>query len=612
MNVPKFLKRKSTYAILVVILIIGGWWAIASGANKTTYETAPVEKRTLVQTVEVTGEVKPAERVELAFQNSGKVKLIKVKVGDQVKQGDVLAQLEGDDVIFGERNAAAALAVAQANLNAKIAGETPQSIRVAETAVESAQASYDKAVRDLASTKLTAQDSVNTAQVAVNTAQNNLNNSDSIAQQDILNAYADARTALLTALGPLQTALTDGDQITGVDNTAANANYSTLLGAMDSGSMDRAKNSYKSARDSKTASETVVRALTSASTKEQIQAAATQLQATILLVQSYLTDVQKVLAASLTSSYFTATDLAAKKTSIDTDRTTVSTQNSAVLTATQNLKDTELTRTKTVVQLQDALSTAQLALDTAKTNAEVSVKAGETAVMVQKAALDSAKASLDLKRAGPRAVDLAPLRAAVEQAQIAFDKAQNDLKKNEIIAPVEGVISEVLPDIGEQIVMNATAITLVGSNGFDIEAKVPETDIPKVIVGQAAIITLDAYGDDVKFNGTVTAKDPAETKVQDAVYYKIRVQIDTAGKELKPSMTANVTVTTAEAKDALVIPLRSIRTSPGEQRSVRILIDGKPQDRQIEIGLKGDEGKVQVNKGLSEGEQVITSEKTGK
>ncbi|MFA4954477.1 MAG: HlyD family efflux transporter periplasmic adaptor subunit [Patescibacteria group bacterium] len=611
MTVPKILKRKSTYLILVIVLALGGWWWLAKSGNKTTYDTAAVEKRDLYQTVEVTGELKPAERIELAFQNSGKIKLVNVKVGDQVKLGDVLAQLVGDDVVFSERNARAALRVAQANLNAKIAGETPQAIRVAETAVEQAQAAYLKAQKELEATKKTTLDAVATAQSAVDTAQNGLNNSGAITQQNIDNAYASARTALATALGPLQTGLTDGDQITAVDNTAANANYSTLLGILDAGSMDRAKSSYATARDSKKIAEAAVNALNTASTKEQIQAAADKLQTTIGLVQSYLSDVQKVLAASLTSSYFTSTDLAAKKTVIDTDRTAVSTQNTTILTATQTLKNTELTRTQSVSALQDALKTAQIALATAQTNADVEVKAGETAVTVQKAALDAAKAALDLKRAGPRAVDLAPLRAAVEQAKSTYDKTLNDLKKNEILAPVDGVISEVLPDVGEQITLNVTVINMVGTASYDIEAKVPETDIPKIEIGQSAVITLDAYGDDVKFKGTVSAKDPAETKVQDAVYYKIRVKIEPTDKEIKPSMTANVTVTTAEAKDSLVIPLRAIRTSDGSQRSVRVLVNGAPQDRQIEIGLKGDEGKVQVTKGLTEGEQVITSEKTG-
>jgi HlyD family secretion protein len=138
---------------------------------------------------------------------------------------------------------------------------------------------------------------------------------------------------------------------------------------------------------------------------------------------------------------------------------------------------------------------------------------------------------------------------------------------------------------------------------------VPEADVAKVKVGQSATITLDAYGDDVKFTGTVSAKDPAETKIQDAVYYKIRVQIEPAGKEVKPGMTANVTIKTGESKNTLVIPLRAVRTkAESGQKTVRTLENNQPVEKNIDLGLRGDEGRVEVIKGLQEKEQVIVGE----
>ncbi|MBI5655208.1 efflux RND transporter periplasmic adaptor subunit [Candidatus Uhrbacteria bacterium] len=612
MAIPTFLKRKSTYIVLILVLAGAGWlWYGKSQSGKTTYETVAVAKQDLKQTVEVTGEIKPAERIDLAFRNSGKISAVNVKVGDTVKVGDILAELDAQDAHFAVQNAKAALSIAQANLDAKIAGETKQSIRVSETQVEQAQASLEKALNDLDSIRKTSADAVTVAQISFETAQNSLTNADAIASQTTQNAYDTSRSTLLSALGPLQTGLTDGDQIIGVDNSAANSYYSSLLGILDLGSMDRAKSSYAAAKSAKAVAETAVKGLTASSSKEAILAAADLVQNAVTLVQAYLSDVQKVLAASLTSSYFTTTDLTAKKTTIDADRTSVSSQKTIVEGAVQTIKNSELAKTQTVQQLQDAVRTAQVAWDTAKTNADVQVKSAQTNVTVQQAAVDAAKASLDQKKAGPRAVDLASLRATVMQAQVNYEKAMNDLEDVQILAPVDGIVSEVLPDVGEQIVMNTTAVRMVGTSSYDIEANVPETDIAKISVGQTAEITLDAYGDEVKFVGSVTAKDPAETMVQDAVYYKIRVQIDPQGKEVKPKMTANVIVTTAEVKNAMIIPLRTIKTANGGTKTVRILLDGKPQDKTITIGIKGDEGKVEVKSGLSEGDQVIASEKTG-
>lgn len=610
MTLPPFLKKKRTYVI--ALLLIGGFAFYryrASSSATPAFETAAVEKRDLIQTVEVTGQIKPAARIELGFKNSGTIRGIGVKVGETVKAGQVLAELEDQNVLFAARSASAALSVARANLRVRQAGETSQSIRVTEAQVEQAQASYDKAVSDLSSTQKTTADAIRTSEVALNTAKNNLENQEAIITQNVNNAIESARASLLTALGPLNTALSDGDQISGVDNTAANSTYVNVLGFLDSGSLERSKNSYNIAKTAKAEAETAVKALTAASSQADVQNAAAKLQKAIELVQAYLTDVQKVLAASLTNSSLTETVLASKRTTIDADRTSVSSQNSTVTTALQVIKNTSLTREQTITQLQDAYTSAQLANDTAKTNAAVQIRAAETAIAVQKAALDQAKAQLDQKKSGPRSVDLEPLIAAVEQAQVNADKAASDLKDIQIIAPADGIISEVIPDEGEQAAMGAIAIKMIGTATFDIEAQVPEADVAKVKVGQSATITLDAYGDDVKFTGTVSAKDPAETKIQDAVYYKIRVQIEPAGKEVKPGMTANVTIKTGESKNTLVIPLRAVRTkAESGQKTVRTLENNQPVEKNIDLGLRGDEGRVEVIKGLQEKEQVIVGE----
>lgn len=606
MKFPAFLKRKSTYIVLA-ILIGGGIWIShsRSSSKNPTFETEAVTRGDLRQTVEVTGELKPASRIDLAFKSGGTLGKVHVKIGDAVKAGDVLAQLKADDVGFAMKQAAASLSVARANLNQRIAGSTAQSIKVAETQVEQAQASYDKAVADLDSTKKTTQDNLTSATIALQTAKNNLDNQGAIVTQNVQNAYDTARTQLLTAVGPLNSALTDGDQITGVDNTAANQNYVNLLGFLNAGSLDRAKAAYSIAKTSKIAAETALNALTPNSSPKDIETAASSLKSAITLVQMYLTDVQAVLAATITSSNFTTTDLSAKKSTIDADRTSVSAQSSAVLSALQAIAGSELTKTQTAQQLQDAYQAAQTSYQTALTNADVQVRSAQTTVNIQKAALDAAKAALDEKKSGPRDVDLAPLRAALEQAQVAYDQAVNNLRNVEVIAPVDGTISDVGPSLGELVSPNATVVSMVGTQNYDVEANVPEADITKIKTGQTAQITLDAYGDEVKFTGTVSAKDPSETRIQEAIYYKIHIQIDPAGREVKPGMTANVTVTTGLSQSALIIPLRAIRTSDKGEKTVRVLAHDQPESRTIEIGLKGDEGRVEVTKGVSEGERVI-------
>src|SRR3989344_2528217 len=212
MAVPKILKHKSTY-VLLILAAAGAFWFQQNRAKRAQpeYETATVTKQDLAQTVEVTGEIKPADR-------NGTVESVNVKVGQSVKKGGVLAQLKSDDVGFAVRNAQAALAKAKATLNQRIAGYTKQEIRIAETSVQKAQAAYNKSVSDQEATNLTVQDNLKAAQLAVDAAKNKLINQSATLDQNVKNAVATLRIALLASLGPHHTALTDGDAIVGVDD----------------------------------------------------------------------------------------------------------------------------------------------------------------------------------------------------------------------------------------------------------------------------------------------------------------------------------------------------------------------------------------------------------
>lgn len=609
---PSFFRRKTPYIVLAVVAAGIGIYAYSNAkSRRIEYETAPVEKRDLLQTVEVTGSVKPLARIELAFKTGGTLKTKPYKIGDAVKTGDVLAELEDDDLKFALANAKVALEIAQTNLTARLAGEPSQSIRVAETQLEQAEATYKKAVSDLESAKQTSAGSVEISEIARNTARHNYDNRTTGASQTLQNSKDNARSTLIAALGPLQTALTDGDQITGVDN-AGNQLYVNVLGALDPASVDRAKYSYTAAKQAKLAAEQEVKALGADPNRDAILSVGDKLLTALNLTQGFLTDVQKLLAATLTSNFLTLADLNAKKAVIDADRISVSNQESTVLQASQAMKNAEQNQTQIEHELQDAMDTAWMNLELAKANASSQIAAAQANVSIQKAGVSSAKAALDLKKSAPREVDVAALRASVKQAEVALAKAANDLEKTKIASPIDGTVSEILPEIGELVTAGTPAVKLVGLTQYDIEALVPEADIAKIQIGQTAVITLDAYGDEVKFQGALASLEPDQTKSQDAVYYRINMQIDPAGREIKPGMTANVTIRTGERQGVLIIPIRAVKTAEDGGKTVRTF-DGKTaQTKTVQLGLRGDEGKIEVMEGLTEGEKVIVGESAAK
>lgn len=614
MSFSKIFKSKFFYITLTLVALGGYWfWQNAQKAKQITYETDTVEQRRLLQTVEVTGEIKPAARIDLAFKTGGTLLRVYVKTGDQVKAGDVLAELEADDLYFAQQRAAAVVAMSRANLNARLAGESEQSIKMAEAQLEQAEAAYNKAVSDLDNTKTQVQNDLQSALIALETAKNNYNNTLPITDQSLKNAAESARVSLKTTVGPMDTALVDGDSVVGVDDTNSSKMYTRALGILNEGSMTTAQNSYRKAKALKIEAEKAIELLSSDSSRETVLDVADKTETAIGAIQIFLLDVKTVLASSITTPEFSASALTAKKSAVDADYVQISSQKSSVVAVHQALDMAELNNLSDKTKLADALRAAEVAYDIAKTSVDLRIVTAQTNVDIQKAAVSSAQAALDLKAAGPRAVDVAPLRAQLQEANVSLAQAENNLNNVRILAPVDGTITDVVSDIGEQITPNVAQIRMIGTEVYDIEAQVPEADIVKVQVGHEAEITLDSYGDEVKFKGVVTSENPDQTKVLDAIYYKIRVALEKTDKDIKPGMTANVIVTTNVADNAFVIPVRAVKTdSETGDKSVRILVDNQPETKQIELGLRGDEGRVQVLHGLSVGQQVILSEKIGK
>lgn len=588
-----FLKNK-WFWIISIIVLGGAWFAFGRGGNEGPfYETRKVEKGNVVQTVEVTGEIKPDARLNLAFSSTAPFERINKKVGSIVKRGDVIAELEARDLRFAAERARASLAIAQANLDARLAGETKETIAIA-------QAQVDQATADLEATRQNVQNELRIAELALEKARVDYETSGDSSLQTVSAAYANLRSALQGALGPMRSGLIDGDAEIGVDNTSANDLYENVLGIYARDSLERAKQAYPVAKNAVNAADASIRNLASSTPNESVLQIGEQVQDALRKTQLYLDEVQKVLAGTISNINLSETTLASKKASIDADRASVSTN----LTSVTNYIETA--RSSTISQ-SGSKETLEIAYDTAKANFEIAQKNLVTKVRTAETNLAIQQATLDLRKAPPRNVDVAGLRAQVLDAQTAYQQAQERLADVQIVAPVDGVVTDIIPNIGEQVTANVTAVKMVSTEGYSIEALVPEADIAKVDTDQTVEITLDAFGDDVKFSGKVISENPDQTKVSDAIYYKAYVTIDPAGRDIKPGMTANLTIKTGNRENVLVIPTRSIRERDG-QRYVRTIDRGNVTDTDIELGLRGDEGRAEVVKGLNENQVVVISE----
>ncbi|MFA6352659.1 MAG: efflux RND transporter periplasmic adaptor subunit [Candidatus Paceibacterota bacterium] len=136
------LKKKRVFIplaiVIIVVLII-----LLSGGSDVGNNTFTVQKGEVVSEVSVTGQVKPSRNVDVAFERSGRISSIRVKVGDKVYQGQTLVAQENGDFAAQLAQAQAQLKSQQAKLEQLKNGSRPEDVRIKE--IELAKAKEDLA-----------------------------------------------------------------------------------------------------------------------------------------------------------------------------------------------------------------------------------------------------------------------------------------------------------------------------------------------------------------------------------------------------------------------------------------------------------------------------------
>ncbi len=171
-------KRLMVIGMILVGLISSACQA-ASGTAQTQLQTTTVTRGTLTSTVSAAGTVAARAQVDVAFENSGRVKVVKVKVGDRVKAGQAMASLDTTELEASVASAQAGLDIAQAKLAQTRQGPLESQIKSAEASLASAQAAYRAAqakTAHLADQLVIEQDNLNNVSQRLSDAQGAYNN----------------------------------------------------------------------------------------------------------------------------------------------------------------------------------------------------------------------------------------------------------------------------------------------------------------------------------------------------------------------------------------------------------------------------------------------------
>jgi HlyD family secretion protein len=211
--------------------------------------------------------------------------------------------------------------------------------------------------------------------------------------------------------------------------------------------------------------------------------------------------------------------------------------------------------------------------------------------------------------------DAAIARAAaqVEQSKAALEQSEEDLRNATIVSPIDGVVLSRYCEIGDavsSILVMGSGATLIMTLGdlkeVYVKGKVDESDIGKVYFGQAARIKVESYKDQA-FTGKVTKISPMGVEADNVTTFEVRVSISNVSRKLMATMTANAEIMLEERKGVLAVPEGALIYK--KDHSVEVEVPDAKSDSgkkriPVDIGI-GNGSKMQIVKGLSEGQQVI-------
>lgn len=210
----------------------------------------------------------------------------------------------------------------------------------------------------------------------------------------------------------------------------------------------------------------------------------------------------------------------------------------------------------------------------------------------------------------------------VASAKEEVQRAQTNLGYATITSPIDGVVLSKSVEEGQTVAASFSTPELFtiaqDLTNMQVVADVDEADIGDVKEGERVTFTVDTYPDDT-FEGEVKQVRQEATTTNNVVTYEVVISAPNADLKLKPGLTANVTIYTAERKGVLSVPSKALRFTPqketvGKMKIVDVAnaknkvwtIEGNSiVAHKVNIGMT-DGTNTQIVGGIAEGTKVIT------
>lgn len=313
----------------------------------------------------------------------------------------------------------------------------------------------------------------------------------------------------------------------------------------------------------------------------------------------------------------------------------------------------------TVDNSQAALASLQANLDLAQQSFNRNKKLFDDKV-ISKSEFEQFETTLKSAQANYNAAqqNIKSLKAGVQSTQVGLSKANKDLSRTSLVAPMDGVISSLKIKKGERVAGNSFNVgtemmTVADMSLLEVRVDVGENDIVKINIGDSADVEVDAYNNR-KFKGVVTkiassTKTSALASSNDVTNYEVRIRLDKESyKDLsdrtfpfRPGMNASADIKTRRVENVLAVPIAAVSARvKGSDQSMAdkkkekeeskdeneaqnqngmvvesdeleevafvLMPDGTVKKRVVKTGVQ-DINYIEIISGLKEGEELVTA-----
>ncbi len=556
--------RKSFWVFISVLVAVGLIWFFVFFDGNEVGEAVVIERGDVLKEVFETGTIIRGERSVFGFHVVGRISDISVSTGDKVKAGQTLAFLDDPELALAISEAREGVNVAQAELDRALKGATDEEIEIYAVAVERVDTYKQTLENRLEDAQETLEDVKRSSEASLKSAIE-----DSLAKAKISTEIA--RTAMLevTNLQYLHFYASTHRNLELLD--AKVRAISVLLGGGDTGRWN--------VESIATLDGGIWGDLRSTEKDLEFE------EVEELLIRT-MEALRRTLEA-LDAIPFSGVLSAVEKDLIQSHRSSVTQQYGIISGALE------------------ALRVLKIDIENSVSSANREIRSVEDSLFLAGKDLEEAEARLAAVKTPVSEEDEKVARARLSQAQASVRRLEARSVNNRIVAPIDGTVSKILTRLGEAVSPGVPVVEIIPDKPFQIEVYVYEGDISDMRIGDDVEIEIVAFPGSV-FEGEIIVIESAGELINDIVHYRVLINpTDDLPEWTFPDMTVDIRTVLVIREDVVLVPDSAVQRRD-RKVFVNVLRDDESiEERDVVLGLRGIDRKIEVLEGLSEGERVI-------